>query len=225
MRGALFGLLLATSGCGGYGLMQTAHTEPPGKGAAAFGLNGVSNKLSGVAGRTTLDAVSLQAAPRIGLAPHVDIGLQPWMYMGGRADVKVDVLAPHERLAVAPRAGAGFAVGSETRTLMGMAGAILSYRATPGFEPYLAATYADNWITRPKLDVTPASGESLAPRANTGDGLVQLTVGFEWSGRSAGFLAEYNLWFPVNNDPGDGYAFVPTEVFSIGFDFFSPLRH
>ncbi len=224
MRGALFALLLATSGCGGYGLMQTAHTEPPGKGGAVVGANLASNKLSGVAGRDSYQSFSQQAAPRVGLSDHVDVGAQPWMLFGVRGDAKVDLLDPRDPLAVAPRVGGGYA-GTSTQTIMAMAGGIVSYRLPGNVEPYLGVTYADHWIDRPVSAGLVAPGESLVPRNNTGDGLVQLSIGLELPGRASGFIAEYNLWLPANNDPGDGYAFVTTEVFAIGVEFFSPRRY
>jgi hypothetical protein len=204
--------------------MQTAHTEPPGKGSGTFAAAVVSNELSGVAGRTAADAQSVQAAPRLGLSRHVDVGLQPWMLIGLRSDVKVNLFAPEQRLAVAPRAGAGYAHGGDARTFMGMAGAIFSYRVSRGFEPYLGTTYANHWISRPIFQTELQPGESLVPRDHTGDGLAQLTVGFEAGGSSMSVLLEYNLWLPANNDPGDGYAFVHTHVFAIGIAFFSPSR-
>lgn len=224
MRFALLALLLATSGCGGYGLMQTAHTEPPGKGSMVIALDVMQNKLSGVAGRDQLQDLSQQAAPRIGLSDHADIGFQPWMLSGVRGDLKVDLLGPHEPWAVATRLGAGYA-GTDTQTIMALAGGILSYRVTRGFEPYFGITYADHWIHRPVDQALVPHGETLASRTHTGDGLVQLSVGLEFGGDSSAFIAEYNLWLPANNDPGDGYGFVTTEVFSLGVDFFSPLRH
>ncbi len=216
MRVALVVLAVSLGGCG-YGLMQTGHTEPAGKLGAVFGGTYLANKLSGVAGRTPETSVGAVIAPRFGLADHVDVGLQPWMDPGGRADVKVDVLAPDNPLAFAPRAGVGYAQGDQSHTIMGLAGGIASYRATPWFEPYLGGTYADHWISRPADTSYVAPGESLVPANHTGDGLVELTAGAELRlSRSSGLLFEYNLWLPANNDPGDGYAFVTTHVFALG---------
>ena len=219
MRSALFVLAVSLGGCG-YGLMQTAHTERAG---VAVGGTYLKNKLSGVAGRSTDTALGVVLAPRIGIGDHVDVGVQPWMKPGARADVKVDVLAPDNPLALAPRAGVGYALAdSSSHTIMGLAGGIASYRVTRWLEPYLGATYADHWISRPHQPEMAqlAPGESLVPRNHTGDGLIELTAGAELRlGRSSGLLAEYNLWLPANNDPGDGYAFVTTHVFALGLHF------
>jgi hypothetical protein len=108
---------------------------------------------------------------------------------------------------------------------MALAGGIASYRVTAGFEPYVGVTFADHWIERPPPDVQLAPGESLASRTYVGDGLVQLNAGFELSAHTGvGMFAEYGIWLPAQNDPGDGYAFVTTHVFAIGVHGFSPRR-
>lgn len=227
MRAAVFVLALSLGGCG-YGLMQTAHTERSATVGGVVGGTYVVNKLSGLAGRTTQTNLGGVLAPRVGIGDHVDVGLQPWMWVGARADVKVDLLAPDNPLAIAPRAGGGYATGDKGDQFMAMAGAIASYRIGTRFEPYLGATYADHWIslTKDEYAFSFSSGGTPVARNHTGDGLVELTVGSEIRlARVSGLLFEYNLWLPANNDPGDGYAFVTTHVFALGFHFFSPPHH
>ncbi len=224
MRAALLALAIAQSGCG-YAVAQTAHTEPSGSFAAAFGMNYVTNELSNVAGRDTTTRLGLQISPRLGLSDHVDVGLQPWWLLGTSADVKVDVLARHNRLAIAPRAGVGYAVASG-KTVMAFAGGLSSYRLTPDFEPYAGAVYANHWITRdPPDEIQLQPGESFAARTGVGDGLVELSVGFMLGGSDgSGPYLEYDLWLPAQDDPGDNYAFVTTHVFAAGLHFGKPQR-
>ena len=50
----------------------------------------------------------------------------------------------------------------------------------------------------------------------TGDGLLQLSIGVELLQTSHfAILAEYGHWFPLNDDPGDFYRFLPTNIFGI----------
>ncbi|MEZ4225926.1 MAG: hypothetical protein R3B13_33570 [Polyangiaceae bacterium] len=224
MRAGLLLIAVVSSGCG-YGLMQTAHTEPPNEVGAVFGAAYLKNELSGVAGRNTRAAVGMHAAPRLGLSDHIDIGLQPWLLLGARADVKVDLLAPLNPLAIAPRFGVGYARGIGSDTAMVLAGGIASYRVTREFEPYAALTFANHWITRPAPEVDLAPDETLAPRSGVGDGLLQLHTGFELRARTGvGVFLEYGLWLPARDDPGDSYAFVTTHIFAIGIHAFSPRR-
>ena len=129
--------------------------------------------------------------------------------MGVKMDAKVNLLHPLQRLAVAPRLGAGFGLGRKVWMVEG--GAIASYRVSDWFEPYLGLTFANHWIARepPPIMLPP----NVVARTGTGDGLLQLSLGVELvAARHFAVLAEYGHWFVLNNDPGDFYRFLPTNI-------------
>jgi hypothetical protein len=208
------GTLSLTCGCS-FGMFQTAHTQAPGTVSVTPGVAQVFNRLDDQAGRDVITNVGAQLGGRLGISKRVDAGLGSFMAYGMKADVKVNLLERSKKLAIAPRLGAGYRLERSVRMLE--AGAIASYRLA-GVEPYLGLTFANHWIEPEAPD------GQLPPNAVTrremGDGLLQLNLGFEVTvSEHVAFLAEYGHWFPMNNDPGDFYAFVPTNVAGIALRF------
>lgn len=72
-------------------------------------------------------------------------------------------------------------------------------------------TFANHWIEpEPPEGGLPANAVG---HRGAGDGLLQLSVGLQLvASDHVAFLAEYGHWFPLNDDPGDFYAFIPTNV-------------
>jgi hypothetical protein len=135
--------------------------------------------------------------------------------------VKYSLFEPEEAWAVAPRLGAGAAYADQGSVLMTGAGLIGSYRAA-WIEPYVGATFANHWVHQPAP--TPLQelgpGEKLAERTGIGDGVVALTIGLALRfGNEDEFLVEYSRWQPAQNDPGDNYAFVGSNIFAAGMHF------
>jgi hypothetical protein len=204
------GLIAAalTSGCS-FGSFQTAHTQPPGSLSVTPGVARVFNRFDEENGRDTLTNVGLQLGGRVGITQRVDAGLGTFMGGGGKADVKVNLLDAQRRLAIAPRLGAGYRGGRAVALLE--AGAITSYRFSTRFEPYLGLTFANHWIDpEPPPEPLP---RDVVGRRGTGDGVLQLNLGIELMlSDHIALLGEYGHWFPLNDDPGDFYAFVPTNI-------------
>jgi len=206
---AIFGLLIAalTSGCS-FGSFQTAHTQAAGTVSVTPGVARVFNRVDDQNGRDTLTNVGLQLGGRLGITKRVDAGLGTFMLGGVKADVKVNLLDPHQRLAIAPRLGAGIRGTRSVGMLEG--GAIASYRFADWFEPYFGLTFANHWIEPEPPDPLPAN---VVGRRGTGDGLLQLNLGVQLiASEHVAFLGEFGHWTPLNDDPGDFYAFVPTNV-------------
>jgi hypothetical protein len=211
---ALFAAWL-TGGCS-FAEFQTAHTQAPGTASATLGMAQVFNRIDDKNGRSVATNIGAQLGGRLGITKRVDVGLASFLVVGAKADVKVNLLDPHQRLAIAPRVGAGY--GGERRVAMLQGGAIASYRFGDRFEPYLGLTYANHWIApEPPVQPLPAN---VVGRSGTGDGLLQLNLGVELRvSEHVALLGEYGHWFPLNNDPGDFYAYVPTNVAGIALRF------
>lgn len=200
--------VLLLSGCS-FGSFQTAHTQAPATVSVTPGVAQVFNRIDDQSGRSAATNLGAQVGGRLGILSRVDAGLGSYLLGGVKADVKVNLLDPQQRLALAPRLGAGYRwAGRQVGMLEG--GAIGSYRFER-LEPYLGLTFANHWI-----DPTPPPGmlpPNLAKRRGTGDGLLQLSLGVELGlSEHVALLGEYGHWFPLNNDPGNFYAFVPTNI-------------
>lgn len=196
------------SGCS-FGTFQTAHTQPPATVSVTPGIAQAFNRIDDQQGRGVLTNVGAQLGGRVGITKRVDAGIGTFLVTGAKLDAKVNVLDPRQRLAIAPRLGAGYRAGREIWLVEG--GALASYRASSAFEPYVGLTFANHWIEpkAPQL-VLPSN---VVGRSGTGDGLLQLTLGVELAlSRHVAVLAEYGHWFVVNNDPGDYYRFLPTNI-------------
>jgi hypothetical protein len=197
------------SGCS-FGAFQTAHTQAPATVSVTPGIAQVFNGIDDEQGRGLATNVGAQLGGRVGLTERLDAGVGTFLSTGVKLDAKLNVLDPLQKLAVAPRIGAGRRwIGREIWMVEG--GAIASYRVFDWLEPYLGLTFANHWIEPepPPLALPPdALGSS-----GSGDGLLQLSVGVELAAtRHFGVLAEYGHWFVLNNDPGDYYRFLPTNI-------------
>jgi len=212
---ALVALFLA--GCG-YGVLQTAHTEPPGPPAVTVGAATVANEYAGEAGRNLATNAVPEASLRLGLTEHLDVGTGPYLFPGWRADAKYNLFRPAAPQALAPRAGVGYASFQGDRTFLAFAGVIGSYRVARWLEAYASLTVADNWVRIEEptgTDLGP--NESFAARDGTGNGALQAVLGAELSvTRRWGLLLEYGHWAPLWNDPGDFYRFAHNHVFAAG---------
>lgn len=212
------GFALLTSGCS-FGSFQTAHTQAPGTVSGTVGIAHVFNELDDEGGRSVLTNTGAQLGGRVGISKRVDVGLGSFMAYGVKADVKVNLLAPSQKLALAPRLGAGFRLERDVRLLE--AGAIASYRLADSFEPYVGLTFANHWIEPEQpAELGGKLPSNAVTRREMGDGLLQLNLGFEARlSEHVALLGEYGHWFPMNNDPGDFYAFVPTNIAGIALRF------
>lgn len=206
--GAVLGGL--ASGCS-VGSFQTAHTQLPGTLSITPGVTYVTNRIDDEQGRGTLTNSTAQLSGRAGLTERIDVGVGTFLQTGLKGDVKMNVLPPRAKLALAPRLGAGYRFGREIAMVEG--GAITSYRLVRGLEPYIGLSFANHWIEA-EAPVT-APPNAVAARG-TGDGLLQLSIGVELlQTTNFAILAEYGHWFPLNDDPGDFYRFLPTNIFGI----------
>jgi hypothetical protein len=210
MRRCTLDALGAVLACGcSFGSFQTAHTQPPATVSVTPGVTQVFNRIDDQEGRGVLTNVGAQLGARVGITERLDAGLGSFLVSGVKVDAKVNLLDPRQKLALAPRLGAGYRWGREVRLLEG--GAIASYRAFERFEPYLGLTFANHWI-EPALPQVALPANVVGP-SGTGDGLLQLSLGVELGlSRHASVLAEYGHWFVLNNDPGDHYRFLPTNI-------------
>jgi hypothetical protein len=206
----------ALSGGCSFGAFQTAHTQAPATVSITPGVAQVFNRMDDQNGRSTITNLGAQLGGRVGLSKRVDVGLGSFLFSGVKADVKVNLLERHRSLAIAPRLGAGYRWERSVGMLEG--GVIGSYRLADAFEPYLGLTFANHWI---EPDPPP---EPLPPnvvgRRGSGDGLLQLNLGMELLlSDHVAVLGEYSHWFPLNDDPGDFYAFVPSNIAGVAFRF------
>ena len=61
------------------------------------------------------------------------------------------------------------------------------------------------------------STQTYVNRSGTGDGLLQLTIGAQaLIAAYTALMVEVSHWIPLNDDPGDFYAFVPTTLIGLG---------
>lgn len=197
------------SGCS-FGTFQTAHTQAPATVSVTPGIAQVFNEIEHEQGRGLATNVGGQLGGRVGLTERLDAGVGTFMSTGIKLDAKLNLLDPLQRLALAPRLGAGRR-WIERDVWMLEGGAIVSYRAFDWFEPYLGLTFANHWIEPQPPPVT--LPPDVVGRSGSGDGLLQLSVGVELAvTRHFGLLAEYSHWFVLNNDPGDYYRFLPANI-------------
>lgn len=213
MKPLILGICALSSACS-FASFQTAHTQGPGTVSVTPGIARVYNRIDDHSGRDASTNVGAQLGGRVGLTPRVDAGLGTFMRSGFKADVKVNLLAPHQRLALAPRLGAGYRWEREVGLLEG--GVIASYRCFDWLEPYAGITFANHWIeaVSPSGPLPP----NVVGRRGTGDGLLQLNMGVQLvASEHVALLGEYGHWFPLNDDPGDFYAFVPTDIVGLAF--------
>jgi hypothetical protein len=197
------------SGCS-FGTFQTAHTQAPATVSVTPGVTQVFNRIDEEQGRGLSTNLGGQLGGRVGITERLDAGLGTFLATGVKLDAKVNVLDPLQKLAIAPRLGAGRR-WIEREIWMVEGGALASYRFFDWFEPYLGLTFANHWIEPepPQVDLPP----NVVATSGTGDGLLQLSMGVELvASRHFAVLAEYGHWFVLNNDPGDYYRFLPTNI-------------
>lgn len=214
-----FALSLSLSACG-FGLLQTAKTLPPGSAALTFGGGLVHNEIveevregSGLpfAGFVDLNV-------RAGLAQQLDMGIG-FFGLGGRLDAKYNLVDSKERLALSPRIGTGYLAMGHSSIFTAHVGGLASYDVTPWFTPYGGVSFANYWTSHtPDLPPKLGPNERLVDRSGYGDGMVQLQAGaaFGVAGGSQVFV-EYGRAIPAQNDLGDNYSFVASNVFVLGF--------
>lgn len=196
------------SGCS-FGAFQTAHTQAPATLSVTPGVARVFNRTDDETRGDTITNVGGQLGGRAGITQQVDAGVGSFLFSGVKADVKVNLLERHRSFALAPRIGGGYRWQRSVRMLE--AGAIASYRFSDQIEPYLGLTFANHWIApEPPPGPLPAN---VVGRRGSGDGLLQLNFGIELMlAEHVALLGEYGHWFPLNDDPGDFYAFVPSNI-------------
>ncbi len=219
-----FASALASTACG-FGLFQTARTERPGTVTGHSGTTVVHNAVTRDPERDAL-AWGVDSGLRLGLADHVDVGLRSFLLSGMQTDLKLNVLSPTDDLALAARVGGGYAARYETYNAL--AGVIGSYRVLRDLEPYVGVTFSNFWIMDyGEPEIPRDSTETYVDRSGTGDGLLKLVIGVQATlSAYTALMLEAGHWIPLNNDPGDFYAFVPTTVFGLGvrFGMLDPAR-
>ncbi len=209
-----------TTGCG-WGLHESARTLPPGQVSSGGAITLAANERADD-GKLRVATVVPDVVPvRVGITRRVDVGVGLFYLVGLRADVKVSLLPPTSIFALAVRGGAGGAVFPE-KLVTAFAGVLASVDLGEVIEPYLGVTYATHWIFGLYTGATLNPGERLASRAGYGDGVLQNALGVRFfvdgGGRTrASVSMEYGLWVPLQNDPGDGFAFVLSHLGSLGF--------
>jgi len=156
---------------------------------------------------------------RGGLSDRVDIGAKLLWGFGALADVKVNLLRPEGRAALAVSAGVGGATWDNNDgfyvlhlpvTLTG------SFEVQPWFTPYAAVGYRALWEWGRDDPLMPGS-QATSPRG-AGEGVVAAYAGIELrraSGRAV--LFEYGRFIPVIHDSSHAYWIAPTNLFSIAF--------
>lgn len=205
----------STLGCS-FGLGETPRTLPRGHVSGAFGTSVVLNENDAQRGGPGLQNLAPQLGPiRVGLAPRVDVGVATLYGYGGRADVKVLLTRPTLPWALAVRAGAGYAAELEGRKAGVAFAGVIASEAIGIFEPYAAVTFTNHWIFGSPVTIPPA-GSINAPRAGYGDGLLQMVLGIRaYMSEMASLSLEVGRWQPMQDDPGDGYAFVANNIGSL----------
>jgi hypothetical protein len=212
------------AGCG-FAHLQSPRTLPPGATRVTVGdtlvTSGLRNAHADPWAQISLpfNYIPPDFQLRHGLSDRVDIGGRLLLGIGAVVDVKVNLLPPGSRAALALSAGVGGAVGlGHMPTWIAHVPATLaaSYDVAPWFVPYAAVGYRSFWIFRsfnPNRPTDPVSDPS-----GSGEGVVMVYLGIELrraSGRA--LLLEYGRLIPAVHDPGHGYEFVPANLFSIGF--------
>ncbi len=209
------------SGCS-FGSFQTAHTQAPATLSVTPGVAQVFNRIDDQQGRGGVINTGAQLGARVGITQRLDAGIGSFLLTGVKLDAKVNVLDPHEKFALAPRLGVGGRLsGREVWMVEG--GAISSYRVSDSFEPYLGLTFANHWLApEPPPGMLPSN---VVGKSGSGDGLLQLNLGVELKlSNHVALLAEYGHWFVLQDDPGDFYRFLPTNIAGIALRIGS-IRH
>lgn len=213
MRALLLASVAAVAGCA-TGQFQTARTLPDGDWRVA-----VSNS---VLRNETRDYYLLpQISVRRGFGEHLDAGISTLFFTGGLLDGKYAFLSPANDLAVAVRAGVGYALdsGSQDARIFHVPLTVLASYRLGAVEPYVALGYASTWV-RGRRPLRSDPTVRYAATTGTGDGNLTASIGCEWQvGSTLSILADYTLLEPVLDDPGDHFAFLRTHQLGFGFGF------
>lgn len=227
MRQAWPAALLAATGCA-TGTFQTAKTLPAREVQVGLGVARVFTDREAAAAApgstapTRLDGFTLpEAGLRLGVGWQTDVGLASYLGPGLRVDAKHNLMPSARPYALAPRVGGGWTRyddgGEKTGSMWAwLAGLIASYDLHPMVALYTGATLVSHYISQPSSATPLAPGERRVDRTAWGDGLLQASLGAELRmGSHVALQGEYGYWAPLQNDPGDGYRFVPAHLLGV----------
>lgn len=218
MTRALVVLSLSLLGCNaGLGVAQTAKTVDPSAGRMSTGFSAAFNEYSehhkGIGANYWFEP-----GFRVGAAKKTDIGFGPWLGLGLQFDVKHELTPREKPYGFALRAGGGVSTGALTSYSV-LVGAIASYALVDWFTPYASAGFRNFWFYNQERKPDPPLGSTWASRAGYGDGLAQLTVGLRLGHPSGAVYVEYSRYQPLQNDPGDFFKLVATNIISVTVGF------
>lgn len=213
-RALAIAMAVTNSGCG-YALFETGKTVPPHATSFATGMSAVSNEAQASFIGGKLPTIGHELGPvRTGITDHLDVGARIFYVLGAEVDAKYNFFEQSARLALSPRLGGGFAAdGRGGHLFAGLVGLITSYDVSGHVTPYVGATWATHWVYGRQEPVTLQPGERLASRTGVGDGLLELVGGIHVRVNAHfGVMAEASYWAPMQDDPGDGFVFVPSLI-------------
>ena len=206
-------------GCG-LGRMQTARTTPEGMLDIGIGAGYLHNELTPDRGIGPT-SFPLHAALRLGVLDRLDVGLEMLAMGGASADVKYNLVPNEYDVAVALSGGFGGArdvARSRGFFLSPPVHLAVSYEIADVVTPYAGLGYRFFWVF--DRDEAREEGERYADRGGYGDGVLVVNVGIEAAAADwVAFLAEYNYWHQVVDDPGDFYSFVDNHIVQVGMRF------
>lgn len=211
MRVAVIALLAAGCATGQY---QTAHTLPKGDLRVTISDAYLTNE----SGRAI--PVLPQLAVRYGFTQRLDAGASLFLSTGALLDGKYNLRSPTADLALAIRAGAGWATEFLSNgSVFHLPVSVLASYRFGALEPYAAVGYGAYWVfgrRPPNFD----PDTRYAARTGTGDGNLLVSAGLEWKlGRVVSLLFDYTLLQPLLDDPGDSFSFVRNHQVGIGLGF------
>lgn len=214
------------AGCG-LAHLQTAKTLPRGKTRTTIGDTLITSGLEN--GRppqniapqviNPLALIPLHLQVRRGITDRIDIGGTLLWGIGIGGDVKVNLLPPEWRAALAVSGGVGGAVwlnNDGIYVLQVPATVTGSVEVAPWFTPYAAVGYRALWAWGAD-DQTMVGSQATSP-TGAGEGWVAAFAGVELrraTGRAV--LFEYGRIIPVTHDSGHAYWMAPSNMFSIAF--------
>jgi hypothetical protein len=156
---------------------------------------------------------------RGGLSDRVDIGGRLLWGLGALVDVKVNLLPPASRAALALSGGVGGATWANNDgfyVLQLPATLTASVAVTRAFTPYAAVGYRALWEWG-RDDKTLIGSQATSPRG-PGEGWMVAYAGIELaSANGRAVLFEYGRMIPVTHDRGHPYWIPPSNLFSIAF--------
>jgi hypothetical protein len=215
-----------TAGCG-LAQLQTAKTLARGKTRTTVGGTVVTSGLDNArrVGFTPPEAISpmfplpIHLEVRHGVGDRVDFGVRLQWGLGAAADVKVNLLPPEGRAALALSGGVGGAAWGNNDGFYILHVPVTftaSVEVEPWFTPYAAVGYRALWQWGRDNELMPGS-QATSP-TGPGEGCVVAYAGIELrraTGRAV--LFEYGRMIPVVHDSGHAYWIAPTNLFSIAF--------